>query len=67
MTTVLINPNIATVQTSEGMADKIVDEYGNLQELMDDIENNPSRLDDIGVQKPGILADSLYRMWGRKE
>ncbi len=51
----------------EGMADKIVDEYGNLQELMDDIENNPSRLDDIGVQKPGILADSLYRMWGRKE
>ena len=51
----------------EGMADKIVDEYGSLQELMDDIDDNPSRLDDIGVKNPGILADSLYRMWGRKE
>lgn len=51
----------------DGMADKIVDEYGSLQELMDDIEDNPSRLDDIGVANPGILADSLYRMWGRKE
>ncbi len=51
----------------EGMADKIVDEYGNLRELMDDIEQNPSRLDDLGVKNPGILADSLYRMWGKKE
>ena len=51
----------------EGMADKIVDEYGNLRELMDDIEQNPSRLDNIGVTNPGILADSLYRMWGKKE
>ncbi len=50
----------------EGMADKIVDEYGSLQELMDDIEDNPERLDDIGVKNPSILADSLYRMWGRK-
>lgn len=51
----------------EGMADKIVDEYGSLRELMDDIEQNPSRLDNIGVKNPGILADSLYRMWGKKE
>lgn len=51
----------------EGMADKIVDEYGNLRELMADIEQNPSRLDDLGVKNPSILADSLYRMWGKKE
>lgn len=50
----------------DGMADKIVDEYGSLQELMDDIDDNPSRLDDIGVKNPNILADSLYRMWGKR-
>jgi diadenylate cyclase len=50
----------------EGMADKIVDEFGSLQELMDDIETDPSRLDDIGVNNPTILADSLYRMWGKR-
>lgn len=49
----------------EGMADKIVDEYGNLRELMSDIEENPERLDDLGVKNPSILADSLYRMWGK--
>lgn len=48
----------------EGMADKIVDEYGSLRELLDDIEENPSRLDGIGVQNPTILADSLSRMHG---
>ncbi|MBE6480545.1 MAG: DNA integrity scanning protein DisA [Olsenella sp.] len=51
----------------EGMADKIVDEYGSLQELLDDMEQNPERLDDIGVNNPSILADSLYRMWGKRE
>jgi len=50
----------------DGMADKIVDEFGSLQELMDDIETDPSRLDDIGVNNPTILADSLYRMWGKR-
>ena len=50
----------------EGMADKIVDEFGSLQELMDDIEEDPSRLDSIGVKNPTILADSLYRMWGKR-
>ncbi len=48
------------------MADKIVDEYGSLQNLLDDIEKNPSRLDSVGVDNPGILADSLYRMWGKR-
>jgi diadenylate cyclase len=51
----------------EGMADKIVDEYGSLREILDDIEQNPSRLDQLGVKNPSILADSLYRMWGKKE
>ncbi|MDI9590564.1 MAG: DNA integrity scanning diadenylate cyclase DisA [Acidobacteriota bacterium] len=49
-----------------GMADKIVDEYGSLSELMDDIGQNPARLDDLGVENPTILADSLYRMWGKR-
>ncbi|KXB61927.1 DNA integrity scanning diadenylate cyclase DisA [Olsenella sp. DNF00959] len=50
----------------EGMADKIVDEFGSLQQLLDDIEQNPARLDRVGVENPGILADSLYRMWGKR-
>lgn len=50
----------------KGMADKIVDEYGSLSQLMDDIEQNPDRLDDLGVDNPAILADSLYRMWGKR-
>ena len=56
--------NISVVR--KGMADKIVDEYGSLQNLLDDIEKNPSRLDSVGVDNPGILADSLYRMWGKR-
>ena len=51
----------------EGMADKIVDEYGSLQELLDDMEENPERLDGIGVNNPSILADSLYRMRDNRE
>lgn len=50
----------------EGMADKIVDEFGSLQQLLDDIEQTPARLDRVGVENPGILADSLYRMWGKR-
>ena len=56
--------NVSVVR--KGMADKIVDEYGSLQHLMDDIEQNPDRLDDLGVDNPSILADSLYRMWGKR-
>ena len=50
----------------KGMADKIVDEFGSLQQLLDDIEQNPSKLDELGVDNPSILADSLYRMWGKR-
>ena len=56
--------NVSVVR--RGMADKIVGEYGSLSELMDDIEQNPDRLDDLGVDNPTILADSLYRMWGKR-
>ncbi|MGN0055269.1 MAG: DNA integrity scanning diadenylate cyclase DisA [Atopobiaceae bacterium] len=56
--------NISVVR--KGMADKIVDEYGSLQHLMDDIDENPKRLDEIGVKNPDVLADSLYRMWGKR-
>ena len=34
---------------------------------MDDIEQNPNRLGELGVRNPNILTDSLYRMWGKKE
>ena len=51
----------------DGVAEKIVDEYGSLQELMDDICEDPERLGDFGVNNPAILADSLYRMKGTKQ
>ena len=47
-------------------AEKIVDEYGSLQELLDDIQKDPERLGDFGVNNPTILADSLYRMQGKR-
>lgn len=56
--------NVSVVR--KGMADKIVDEYGSLSELMSDIKKNPDRLDDLGINNPAILADSLYRMWGKR-
>lgn len=51
----------------EGMADKIVDEYGSLQEVLEAVDDDPSRLGKIGVKNPGVLANSLHRMWGRGE
>ena len=56
--------NVSVVRND--MADKIVDEFGSLSGLMDDIEHNPDRLDNLGVDNPTILADSLYRMWGKR-
>ena len=50
----------------DGVAERIVDEYGSLQDLMDDIRTNPERLVDIGVNNPTILADSLYRIQGKR-
>ena len=55
--------NVSVVR--EGVADKIVDEYGSLQDLIDVIDENPERLEETGVRNPSILADSLYRMWGK--
>ena len=50
----------------DGVAERIVDEYGSLQELLDNIKDNPERLGDFGVNNPTILADSLYRMQGKR-
>ncbi len=51
----------------EGMADKIVDEYGSLQEVLEAVDDDPARLGEIGVKNPGVLANSLHRMWGKGE
>ncbi len=51
----------------EGMADRIVDEYGSLQEVLEAVDDDPSRLGEIGVKNPGVLANSLHRMWGKGE
>lgn len=48
------------------MADRLVDQFGSLQGLMDSVENNPDHLDTMGVANPSILVDSLYRMWGKR-
>lgn len=50
----------------DGVAERIVDEYGSLQELLDDMKKNPDRLGNFGVNNPAILADSLARMHGGK-
>ena len=50
----------------DGVAEKIVDEYGSLQALMGDLKKDPDRLGSVGVNNPAILADSLARMHGRK-
>ena len=51
----------------EGMADKIVDQYGSLQQILEAVDDDPSRLGEIGVKNPGVLANSLHRMWGKGE
>lgn len=49
----------------EGMADKIVDELGSLQDVLEAVDDDPSRLGEIGVKNPDVLANSLHRMWGK--
>ena len=49
-----------------GMAEKIMDEFGTLQELIDVVEQNPDRLEELGVKNPEALVNSLYRMWGKR-
>ena len=52
----------------EGMADKIIDEYGSLQELVAAVEDDPEQLGQIGVNNPDVLANSLHRMtWSHPE
>ena len=51
----------------DDMAAKIVDEYDSLQELLNVAETNPNRLDDLGIENPGALANALRRMWGKSE
>jgi len=46
----------------DGMAEKIVDEYGSLQEVVNDMARNPERLDDLGVNNPDVLVATLNRM-----
>jgi diadenylate cyclase len=46
----------------EGMAEKILDEYGSLDELLGDIGENPDRRDDLGVNNPDVLVATLNRM-----
>lgn len=47
-------------------ADKLVDHYGSLQDLMISIQDDPDNLGDIGVRDPAFLVESLYRMWGKR-
>lgn len=50
----------------KGMADKIIDEYGSLQDIVAAVEEDPAKLEEVGVNNPDVLADSLHRMWGRR-
>ena len=51
----------------EGVADKIVDEIGSLQEVLDAVDNDPTKLGEVGVRNPDALASSLHRMIGKGE
>ena len=48
----------------EGMEEDIIDEYGSLQDVLSDMKENPERLEEIGVNNPVVLIDSLSRMTG---
>lgn len=49
----------------ESVAERITDEYGSLQEFMDDVRSDPDLLDSFGVKNPEILMDTLSRMQSR--
>ena len=66
MTPLGLRPLSRVSVVRDGVAERIVDEYGSLQDLMDDIKNDPDRLGNFGVNNPAILADSLARMHGSK-
>jgi len=54
---------VSVVRT--GMADKIIDEYGSLQDIVAAVDEDPAKLEEVGVSNPDVLADSLHRMWDR--
>ena len=43
------------------------DSVMSLQEILEAVDDDPSRLGEIGVKNPGVLANSLHRMWGKGE
>ena len=50
----------------ESVAERLIDEYGSLPELLNDIRRDPERFGEYGVNNPTILADSLSRMQRRQ-
>lgn len=50
----------------EGVADQLLDEYGSLQEVLEAVEDDPKRLEEV-VNNPDILAAHLHRIWDRGE
>ena len=51
----------------DNVAERLVDEYESLQEVVDAIREDPTFVGKIGVNNPRILADRLHRMRGNNE
>lgn len=51
---------------SSDIASRLVDRYGSLRDLVDEIQDRPEHLGELGVNNTELLLDSLYRMWGKK-
>lgn len=51
----------------EGMAEKILDEYGSLRTLVSELNDAQKRLNELGVTNPTVLVDSILRMRGKNE
>lgn len=51
---------------NDEIADFLIDTYGSLRGLMLSVKDDPDHLDNMGINNPSILVDSLYRMWGKK-
>lgn len=56
--------NVSVVR--DGVADKLVNEYGSLRRLIDAIAAHPEHVGDLGVRNPNILLDTLQRMQGNR-
>lgn len=55
-----------TPAISTEAAQALVSEYGDLTTLISDLENQRSRLHELGVDNVSVLIDSLQRMSGRR-